>query len=124
MEQDGFMEVAMHIDPNRFANDWIAAWNARDVETILSHYADSIVFLSPIAERVTGNGRIVGVETLRDYWQRALAGVPDLHFDLEAVLSGADSLTILYRNQRGQQVAEMVEFNAVGKVVRSVACYG
>jgi predicted ester cyclase len=118
------MEVAMHIDPNRFANDWIAAWNARDIETILSHYADSIVFLSPIAERVTGNGRIVGVEALRNYWRCALAGLPDLHFDLEAVLAGADSLTILYRNQRGQQVAEMVEFNPAGEVVRSVACYG
>lgn len=113
----------MHIDPNRFANDWIAAWNAGDIESVLAHYADGIVFLSPVAERVTGNGRVVGFAALRDYWQRAMALNTDLHFDFDAVLPGTDCLTILYRNHRAQRVAETVEFNAAGKVIRSFACY-
>ncbi len=33
------------------------------------------------------------------------------------------SLGVLYRNHRGQQVAETVEFDAAGQVIRSVACY-
>jgi ketosteroid isomerase-like protein len=33
-----------------FAEDWIAAWNAHDLDRVLSHYADDIVFLSPIAQ--------------------------------------------------------------------------
>jgi len=114
----------MPVDPQSFAKAWIAAWNARDLEAVLSHYEEDIVFLSPVAERVTGNGRILGLEALRTYWRRALEGIANLHFDLQAVLTGADCLTILYRNQRGQQVAETVEFNPAGKVVRSFACYG
>lgn len=107
-----------------FAEDWIEAWNARDLERILSHYAPDIVFLSPVAERRLGNGRVEGIAALREYWRGGLAAVPELRFELEAVLSGHQCLTILYRNQTRQQVAETVEFNAAQQVVRSVACYG
>jgi ketosteroid isomerase-like protein len=113
----------MPIDPNAFAQAWIAAWNAHDLDAILSHYAVSIVFLSPYAERVTGSGRIEGIEPLRAYWQRGLQLNADLHFELEAVLVGYGTVTILYRNHRGQRVAETVEFDGAGKVVRSYACY-
>ncbi len=111
-------------DHSEFAAEWIDAWNARDMDRILSHYAPEIVFLSPVAERRLGDGRVVGVDALRSYWTAALAAIPDLRFELDMVLSGFDGLTILYRNQRGQQVAETVEFGVDGKVVRSCGCYG
>ena len=38
----------------RFAAEWIAAWNSHDLETILSHYADDIVFRSPRIAVVMG----------------------------------------------------------------------
>ena len=114
----------MSPDAKHFADQWIAAWNARDLEAILSHYADGIVFLSPIAQRRLGNGRVEGIDALRAYWALALASIPDLRFTLETVLEGHNCLTILYRNQMGTQVAETVEFGANGKVVRSSACYG
>lgn len=110
-------------DPNAFAEEWIAAWNSRDLDRILSHYAPDVTFVSPVAAKVTGHGVVQGTGPLRDYWSRALAMVPDLHFSLEGVLVGFECLTILYRNQRGQLVAEMCAFNADGKVERSVACY-
>ena len=56
-------------------------------------------------------------------WAVILAANPDLHFALEVALAGHGVVTILYRNHRGQQVAETVEFGETGKVVRSVACY-
>ncbi len=111
-------------DPIIFARDWIAAWNARDLETILSHYADDIVFLSPYAERVIGTGRVEGLDALRAYWRVGLDANPDLRFAFDTVLAGHGALTILYRNHRQQQVAETVEFDAAGKVARSIACYG
>ena len=114
----------MSIESQSFAENWIAAWNARDLEAILSHYADDIVFLSPYAEHVIGTGRVEGIAALRAYWRRGLDANPDLHFTFETVLSGCDCLTIVYRNHRHQAVAETVEFNADGKVVRSFACYG
>jgi hypothetical protein len=113
----------MPMEPTTFAEAWIAAWNARDLDAILNHYASDIVFLSPYAERVIGTGRVVGIDTLRAYWRRGLDANPDLHFELDAVLAGFEALTILYRNHRGQQVAETVEFDGAGKVVRSFACY-
>ncbi|MEQ1510172.1 MAG: nuclear transport factor 2 family protein [Sphingopyxis sp.] len=106
-----------------FAREWVAAWNARDLERILSHYADDVIFLSPNAARVIGEGRVVGIEALRAYWRKALDAAPDLHFTLETWLVGHDALTILYTNHRGQRVAESVEFGGGGKVVRSMACY-
>jgi ketosteroid isomerase-like protein len=42
-----------------FADEWIAAWNSHDLERVLSHYAPEIVFLSPIAQKLVGNGRVV-----------------------------------------------------------------
>ena len=101
-------------DAPAFAREWIAAWNARDLERVLGHYA----------ERVTGSGRVEGHDSLRRYWRTGLAANPDLSFSFDAVLAGHGALTILYRNHRGQQVAETVEFDAQGKVARSVACYG
>jgi hypothetical protein len=106
-----------------FASEWIAAWNSHDLDRILSHYAEAIVFLSPTAQRYVGNGRVVGSNALRSYWELGLTLQPELKFDLIHVLVGHECLTIFYRNQGGQQVAETFEFGADGKVVRSFACY-
>lgn len=106
-----------------FAEEWIAAWNSRDLERILSHYAPEIVFLSPQAEKRTGNGRVAGRAALRAYWGPALTAQTNLKFELIDALTGFDCVTILYRNHRGQTVAETCEFGADRQVVRSFACY-
>ena len=106
-----------------FAEEWVAAWNARDLDRILAHYAPDIVFLSPVAKKRLGNGRVSGIEALRSYWSAGLEAQPDLRFELEGWLAGCQCLTMLYRNHRGQRVAETVEFDARAKVVRSYACY-
>src|SRR5262245_37453016 len=113
----------MNIDPQAFAAEWIAAWNSHDLERVLSHYSADIVFLSPVAQTVVGNGRVIGISALRSYWGKALAARPDLKFELLDVLVGHECLTIRYRNHRGQNAAETLEFGADGKVVRSFACY-
>lgn len=112
----------MDLDATAFAARWIEGWNDRTLETILGHYDDTIIFLSPYAARLNGSGRIEGIDALRAYWRRGLEANPDLHFDFEQVLVGFETVTILYRN-RGQRVAETMEFNAEGKVIRSFACY-
>jgi ketosteroid isomerase-like protein len=111
-------------DARAFAEEWIAAWNAHDLDRILSHYAEDVVFLSPNALRRVGTGRVQGIDALRAYWSEALAAQPQLSFEFHQVLAGYDSLTILYRNHLGGESAESFEFGADGKVVRSLACYG
>jgi hypothetical protein len=70
-------------DPDVFAREWIARWNARDLDGVLAHWAERCVFTSPRAERVTGNARVVGKTALRAYWTAALERIPELRFDLE-----------------------------------------
>ncbi len=112
----------MH-DFRAIAHDWIDSWNAHDLERILGHYSPDIVFLSPLAEQRVGSGRVVGADALRAYWAGGLAAQPDLHFTLSSVLIGHSCLTILYTNHRGQNVAETLELDEDGKVIRACACY-
>jgi ketosteroid isomerase-like protein len=115
----------MTIDEARaFAHEWIAAWNSHDLDRILSHYAPEIVLLSPNAEKMVGHGRVVGLPALSAYWKQALGRQPTLRFEFVDVRLGYQALTILYRNHRGQQAAETLEFGADGKAVRSFACFG
>ena len=113
-------------DVDGFAREWIEAWNAHDLERVLAHYAPDVELSSPVAaERIpSSGGHIRGEAELRAYWEPALAANPDLHFDLEAVLTAVDGCTILYRNQRGQLVAESLYWNDAGLVTRAAVAYG
>ncbi len=108
-----------------FARAWVKAWNDHDLEEILSHYADDVVFHSPRIRMVTGRDVdfISGKAELRAYWGAALARLRDLFFEIDQVLPGSDALTILYTNERSQYVAETFIFGANRKVVRSIATY-
>ncbi len=107
-----------------FAAGWIAAWNAHDIDAILSHYAEDIEFSSPIARALTGEGRVRGLADLRTYWTQGLSLNGALQFHLLDVLRGDGVLTLVYRNERQQCVAETFEFDAHGRVIRGFVCYG
>ena len=34
----------------QLAEDWVAAWNAHDLEAIISHYDERVELISPVAE--------------------------------------------------------------------------
>jgi ketosteroid isomerase-like protein len=99
--------------PDAFADTWAAAWNQRDVEAVLAHFHDDVVFTSPVAaELAPGTAGVVhGKASLRDYWTAALTLMPDLHFDIVGVYQGESVLVINYRNQRGALVNEVLEFD-------------
>ena len=105
-----------------FAADWIAAWNRHDLDAILAHYADDVVFTSPFAVRLTGDGTVRGKDALRAYFAAALTKFPDLHFRLRHALPGVNSLVLVYDSVEGLLAAEAFEFDASGKVCR-VNCH-
>lgn len=108
-----------------FAEHWVAAWNAHDLELILTHYEDTVELTSPVAARLLGNadGRVVGKANLRAYFQRGLEAYPELRFDLVDVLWGLNSVVLYYTNQAGSRSGEFMELSAGGKVARVVAHY-
>jgi hypothetical protein len=117
------------IEARVFADRWARHWNGRDVEAVLAHFAEHAVFASPVALRVTGEATIHGKEALRAYWRRALANHPSLRFTINRVLWDADhsELAIIYdREVNGQhdRGAEVLTFDADGRIVRGEAFYG
>jgi hypothetical protein len=109
----------------RFADEWVAAWNSHDVERILAHYTDDIVFSSPKIVQLLGDasGQVRGKDGLRAYWARGLELLPDLHFTVEDVRVSIDSLVINYRNERGHAVSEVLTFRD-GLVCCGFGAYG
>ena len=116
MTKDEALDLASH---------WVAAWNAHDLDAIMTHYDDAIELISPVAARLLGvpDGKVVGKPALKAYFQRGLEAYPDLHFDLEDVLWGLNSVVLLYTNQKGTRSGELMELSAAGKVARVVAHY-
>ena len=108
-----------------FAAEWIAAWNAHDLPRVLSHYTEDFEMSSPKIVQIAKepSGRLVGKSAVAAYWATALAQIPDLHFELLAVLSGVDSVVLHYRRVRGQRAAEVFYFNSAGLVHRACANY-
>ena len=110
----------------KLAEHWLAAWNAHDLEAIMTHYEDAVELTSPVAAQLLGtsDGKVVGKASLRAYFQRGLEAYPDLHFQLADVLCGVNSVVLYYTNQKGSRTAEFMELSAAGKVARVVANYG
>lgn len=111
-------------DPIEFSAAWAAAWNAHDLDAVLAHFHDDVVFTSPTAARVVpeSGGVVRGKDALRHYWTEGLRLVPDLHFTVERVFAGVTSLVIGYRNQSGGLVDEVLVF-ADGLVVEGHGTY-
>jgi ketosteroid isomerase-like protein len=109
-----------------FADEWIAAWNAHDLDRILSHYADDFEMSSPYIRDVVGepSGVLKGKAAVGAYWSKALAKLPDLSFELIEVLTGANSVAIHYYGRGRRRACEVFFFDAAGKVSKAAAHYG
>jgi len=108
-----------------FAREWYAAWNAHDLDRILSHYTDDVEMTSPLVSVLTGaaDGRIVGKEALRAYFAAGLETYPALHFEPLELFVGVSSLALRYVGASGQPSAEVVFLDDEGKIARYFAHY-
>jgi hypothetical protein len=113
------------MDPVQFSNEWIAAWNAKDLDAVLAHYTDDFEMSSPFIAQVAGvaSGTLKGKPAVRAYWEAALARMPGLHFEHIATMRGVDSVVIHYRGPGGRLSAEVFVFDASGRVSKAMAHY-
>ncbi len=101
------------LEVRRFVKSWVQSWNDHDLEKILSHFADEVVFTSPVATQVIADsdGVLRGKAALRAYWSEGLRRIPDLCFEVIGVYVGISTLVIHYRNQRNALVNEVLTFD-------------
>jgi len=116
------------IDQNfakRFAAEWIAAWNAHDVDEILSHYDEDFEMSSPVIVQLQADptGILRGKSAVRAYWSNALQQIPDLQFELISIMVGIKSVAVYYKGARDRLSTEVFFFNANGKVAKAFAHY-
>lgn len=117
-------EFAQH-----FAAEWIAAWNAHDLDRILALYTDDFAMSSPKIVQIAGDptGTLHGKPAVRGYWEMGLQHYPDLKFEPISTLVGVDTITLYYKGyytrDNIRHAAEVFHFNAEQKVIRAYAHY-
>jgi hypothetical protein len=111
-------------EADEFVERWIRDWNAHDVEAVVSHFAQDVVFRSPVAARIVpeSGGVIRGKEALLAYWLEGVRLIPELQFELICTYVGVDTIVINYRNQAGGLVNEVLRFED-GLVVEGYGTY-
>ncbi len=113
----------------RFAEDWIAAWNRRDVDAVLAHYAEDAQFVSPVARAVVGRAVLRDKRELADYWRGALARIATLEFRLDHAAwdERRRELVVVYEANLGgerKRACEIMRFEVGGRQVAGEALYG
>ena len=103
---------------------WCDAWNERDLDAVMDHYAEDVMVCSPlVVQRLCyADGWLRGKSALRDYFAVGM-GNDALHFEFEDVRLGVDAMVVLYRRESGMRVSDTVEMNKAGEITRMIACY-
>jgi steroid delta-isomerase len=113
----------------RFAEEWIAAWNRRDVDAVLAHYVEDAQFVSPVARAVVGRAVLRDKQELAAYWRGALARIATLEFRLDHAAwdERRRELVVVYEanlNGERKRACEIMRFDAAGRQVGGEALYG
>ena len=109
----------------RAAESWIDSWNSRDMENVMSHYADDVMFYSPavIKRWAIEEGKLAGKKALEKHFRKGLEEMPGLHFEFHSILYGINNVILFYKRETGGFAADFVTFNDSGKVKEVRTCY-
>jgi len=113
------------MDSKKFAAEWIASWNAHNMDDIMEHYAEDVEITTPMIRIATGGDTdtLKGKAAVAEYWSKALQKLPDLHFELVEVTTGVHSVALYYKSVMNKMSIEVMFFNEHGKVNRIFAHY-
>ena len=104
--------------------EWIAAWNSRDLEHVLTLYADDCEMTSDKIQALgfDSSGTLRGKAKPRMYWGKALQQLaPNLHFELIDTYVSPDSVVVFYQNENGVKICEYLRLDAEGKITQGSA---
>jgi ketosteroid isomerase-like protein len=107
------------------AQHWAAAWNAHDLDRILSFYADNVVF--EVATAVTRwqkpDGKLRGKSELKKHFALGLQIAPQLKFEIETLFLAPSGYAVLYRRNNGNRVVDCVTLDSDGLASHAIAYY-
>ena len=91
------------------------------------NYSEETEFSSPWVVTINGDesGTLRGKAALRAFWEKCLALAPGARLELLYVLTGVDTITLVYRHHGRLQLieAETMAFQEDGRVVRTILHY-
>ncbi len=111
------------------AHAWFEAFNAHNLEKLLSLYDDDAEHFSPKLKlrHPETNGLVVGKDALRNWWEDAFRRLPTLHYKVTSLTSNADRVFMEYlrsvANEENMLVAEVLEIKE-GKIIASRVYHG
>lgn len=110
---------------------WDDGWNRGDLATIMSTFAQDVVFSSPFVSRLTSDPArttIEGYDALRSYVDESLRRAPGIRYTVDASYVGTDSIVLVYTVHRPDGTtkagADSMRIDADGKVVDWRCHYG
>lgn len=108
---------------------WFEAFNAKQLDKLLSLYEDNAQHFSPklkIRQPET-NGLIIGIAAMRVWWQEAFDRLPTLQYELTSLTANSDRVFMEYvRKVEGEEdmlVAEVLDVKD-GKIIKSRVYHG
>jgi len=111
------------------AHLWFEAFNAHNLEKLLSLYDDEAEHFSPKLKirHPETNGLVTGKNALRSWWKDAFDRLPSLHYKVTSLTSNSDRVFMEYirnvENEETMLVAEVLEIKD-GKIIASRVYHG
>ncbi|MBI3636923.1 MAG: nuclear transport factor 2 family protein [Candidatus Rokubacteria bacterium] len=83
----------------RLVQDWIEGWTTRNLDQLMSHYADDAVFISPsvLVTASSSDGTLRGKAAIRKRYSLVFERFPRLRFELEEVIDRPYGFIVIYR---------------------------
>jgi ketosteroid isomerase-like protein len=111
------------------AESWTAAWNARDLEGLMAHYGDDVVFMSPtvILRDDEPSGIIRGKAALTELTEHFREGLesfgPSVKFTLLDACVGVGGYALYYERETGAKVIVAKRLDLDDKIVEARVHY-
>ena len=108
---------------------WFEAFNAHNLEKLLSLYDDDAQHFSPKLKirHPETQGLVTGKEALRSWWQDSFDRLPSLHYKVTSLTSNSDRVFMEYVrtvvHEEDMLVAEVLEIKE-GKIIASRVYHG
>jgi ketosteroid isomerase-like protein len=118
------------VHPNvKIAREWLRAFNARELDALLSLYADDAVHVSPKlrVRRPETEGKVRGKAALREWWRDSFERLPGLRYE-EITLTADDQRVFMEYLRKAPNEADFVVAEVLdvtnGKITGSRVYHG